>query len=380
MYIKEINLIINKSYCGENKMKSNLKIKIILIVLGIFIVSSMSNNDNLNFNAGISIDFNFEGKMLKTSAVSGKIHIDNNWTAAESAGICTGLGIYSNPYVIEDLVIDGGGSGSCILIENSNVYFKIENCTLHNSGDEDYDAGIELKSVNNGLLINNCLNNGRNGILLSNYCKNNTISGNTANNNMVGISLISSYYNTISGNTADNNDYGIYLFICDSNIISGNTANNNTRTGIYIHVSDENDILGNTACYNNDNGLILSTSTYNTVSGNTANNNNHNGIYLIYSSSYNTVSGNTANYNGRPLVLCAGIYLYSSNFNTISRNTLIGNQECIRENEDCEGNKFSRNGECTYGQVDGIPGYNIYFMIGILPILVIIMSKKLKKS
>ncbi|MFX0142160.1 MAG: hypothetical protein ACFFDN_51455 [Candidatus Hodarchaeota archaeon] len=51
-------------------------------------------------------------------AVSGKIHIDNNWTAAKSAGICTGNGTYSEPYVIDDFIIDGGGSGSCILIEN----------------------------------------------------------------------------------------------------------------------------------------------------------------------------------------------------------------------------------------------------------------------
>lgn len=40
--------------------------------------------------------------------------------------------IYSNPYVIEYLVIDGGYSGSCILIEYSEVYFIIENCWEEN--------------------------------------------------------------------------------------------------------------------------------------------------------------------------------------------------------------------------------------------------------
>lgn len=44
---------------------------------------------------------------------------------AKTAGICTGQGTYSDPYVIQDLVIDAGESGSCILIENSNDYFKI---------------------------------------------------------------------------------------------------------------------------------------------------------------------------------------------------------------------------------------------------------------
>ena len=69
----------------------------------------------------------------KTSMISGKIHINNNWSAAKAAGICTGNGTYSEPYIIEDLEIDAGGSGSGILIENSDVYVKIENCTVSDS-------------------------------------------------------------------------------------------------------------------------------------------------------------------------------------------------------------------------------------------------------
>ena len=61
---------------------------------------------------------------MNISAVSGKIHIDGNsgWDAFKAAGNCTGNGTYSMPYVIEDLVIGDGGLGSCILIENSDVY------------------------------------------------------------------------------------------------------------------------------------------------------------------------------------------------------------------------------------------------------------------
>ena len=63
-------------------------------------------------------------------------------------------------------------------------------------------------------------------------------------------------------------------------------------------------------------------------------------------------------------------------------NILIGNDECIIE-EDCVGNTFSDNGACTYGQGDGngvIPGYNLIFLIGILSVVSIILSKKLKKT
>ena len=84
---------------------------------------------------------------MKISAVSGKIHINNNWSDAKVAGICTDSSTYSDPYIIEDLEIDGGGSGSCIFIENSNIPFRIENCTIYNSGRNSGDSGI-IHSLN----------------------------------------------------------------------------------------------------------------------------------------------------------------------------------------------------------------------------------------
>ena len=360
-------------------MKSNTKSKIIiLITLGVFIGFSALSNDNLNFNVGNSDDSNLDNKNLQISAVSGKIHIDNNWTAAKSAGICTGNGTYSEPYVIEDLVIDAGGSGSDILIENSDVYFKIENCSVYNSGTGFLDAGIKLEMVSNGLLLNNNVsNNEYYGIYLGSS-DNNTISGNTANNNTwYGIGLSLSDYNIISGNTANaitasaNLRRGIYLQDSLNNVISGNTANYNFE-GIYIWVSDNNTISGNTANYN-DYGIRLFNSNNTTISGNIANNNTWNGIHLFRSGS-NTISGNTVNYNTN------GILLDSSDNNMISGNTLIRNEECILE-INSQGNKFSGNGACTYGQRGGIiPGYNLFFLLGILSIVAIILSKKLKKS
>ena len=65
----------------------------------------------------------------------------------------------------------------------------------------------------------------------------------------------------------------------------------------------------------------------------------------------------------------------------------MGNSICISEYKNCQGNKFSDNGSCTYGETDGesdgeqpIPGYNLFFLLGILSVVVIILSKKLKKS
>jgi len=327
-------------------MKSNAKLKIIiLITLGILFALAPKITINPSFITANSDVINFDKENLKISATTGKIHIDNNWTDAWSAGICTGNGTYSEPYVIEDLVIDAGGSGSGIFIENSIVYFKIENCTLYGaeSGSR-WGAGILLWNVNNSQLIGNNCSSNYIGIYLIDNNYNNTITGNIVNNNGGGIYLDSSSDNTISGNTINNNIWsGIYLNSSNNNTISGNTACNNSVSGIYstgitLDYSNYNMISGNTL-NNNERGIALR-GNYNNISGNTANNNNYCGIGLYYSI-YNTITGNTANNNEY------GILLYVSRYNTISGNTLIGNDECIFE-ETCEGNIF-KNNDCSSG-------------------------------
>ncbi|GAG76376.1 unnamed protein product, partial [marine sediment metagenome] len=65
-------------------------------------------------------------KFPRTSLIANSIHIDNNWTEAKAVyDWCTGSGLYTDPYVIKDLVINGAGLETCILIENSAFYFRI---------------------------------------------------------------------------------------------------------------------------------------------------------------------------------------------------------------------------------------------------------------
>jgi len=66
-----------------------------------------------------------------------KIHIDDsgvsaiNWSlTAKITNWVSGSGTYSDPYVIDGLEIDGGGSGSGILINNSKNDYFIEICNL----------------------------------------------------------------------------------------------------------------------------------------------------------------------------------------------------------------------------------------------------------
>ncbi|MGB5910715.1 MAG: NosD domain-containing protein [Promethearchaeia archaeon] len=149
-----------------------------------------------------------------------KIHIDGDKTSGDKSWIwastrawCSGSGSSSDPYIIEDVTIDGGNVGSCILIGNSSTpdeYFKISNCKLINSGSAFMDAGITLDSVINvaTLIENNCSKN---------YC---------------GISLYSSDNNDIVENVLQENTYGICLNYSDSNLISENSFIANTEYAI----------------------------------------------------------------------------------------------------------------------------------------------------
>ena len=313
------------------KMKSSAKSKIIiLITLGIIFALSPIINSNLIFSAVNSDNgndvINLDNNNLRSSKVSGRIHINGNsgWSSAKTAGICTGDGTYSEPYVIEDFVIDGGGSESCILIENSNVYFRIENCTVYNSGGiTPYwgYAGIRLNNTKNGNLnYNNCSSNNFFGILLF-YGNNNTISGNTANNNIyIGIHLLNSDNNTISGNTANNNpDSGINLGETDDTIVSGNLVLNN-GAGIFLDDSNYIRILNNTVNHNNASGIGLGNTNNN---GQLINNNcsfNGEGITFESNCENNTVQGNIINSNTE-----YGINLMVSSNNDIEENIVNNN-------------------------------------------------------
>ncbi|MBY9008495.1 MAG: hypothetical protein KGD74_01355 [Candidatus Lokiarchaeota archaeon] len=154
-----------------------------------------------------------DNKMLNTSTISGKIYINNNWTDAKAAGICTGEGTASDPYVIKDLEINGGGTGSCILIENSSVFFRIENCTVYNSGPSCFDGGIELSNVKYGQIINNEAYGQTNGIFI-NGSSGSIVSGNDCYLS-TGILIeysenITVYFNNFVGNTEFASDFSFY--------------------------------------------------------------------------------------------------------------------------------------------------------------------------
>ncbi len=370
-------------------MKSNQKSKVIvLLILGInfasFPIVSFKlcfitdiNNNNQEFKDALTSD----DTKLKISLVSGKIHINNNWTAAKTAGICTGNGTSSEPFIIEDLVINGEGSGSCILIENSNAFFKIENCTIYNSGSMGSDAGIKLDNTNNSQLIRNNCSSNYIGIRLS-YSNNNTISENTATSSIEsGIFLYFSNNNTVVNNSLYWGRDGIHIFICrnititdnkmndcgmilygdlSSNSIKADTTNlvngkpifyynneihlgpdNFTNAGqVILYDCHESSVENLNTSYGSI-GIALSSCTNISIRGNVANKNKNDGICL--SESYNNILKEN-NLDGN---LESGIDLEFSHYNAISKNNASDNfngiSSWICDSNNISGNNFNNN-------------------------------------
>ena len=164
---------------------------------------------------------------IKISATDPIIHVDNNWTLAVGAEIATGTGSWGDPFVIKDMVIDGGQADYGIHIANNNSYYRIENCTVYNCN----ISGIFLSNANNGTVIDCNISFNYDGIPLNNK-------GN-------GIYVSGSDNNTIVNNILCNNsEYGLYI-AGSSNIFQNNLIANNSRHGVNVGNTDYNKFYDN---------------------------------------------------------------------------------------------------------------------------------------
>jgi len=188
-----------------------------LTILGILLISLGIISNNLNGVLLTSETFHNEIEInLKPSGfwnlTGNPILIDDadpskNWSySASHYDWCSGSGTWTDPYIIENVTIDGQNEGNCIEIRNSNAYFVINNCTVYSSGTTNY--GIYLNYTNNGKIINNNC---------SVY---------------FGMFLDRSNNITVLGNDISNNRYGIAVSFSNNTIISENSVNNNSIADI----------------------------------------------------------------------------------------------------------------------------------------------------
>ncbi len=223
------------------------------------------------------------------------INITGNNDFTPSNGVSSGDGSYETPYIIEDLIIEVDGPQNCIFINNTDVFFKIQNCTLKNSGIAGDKTAIRFNNVSYGLILNNTINLARIFLIDSH---NNLISGNNFTNNS-GIFLSLSNNNTISYNTLTNCT-NIHLLLSDNNKILNNYIQNCTMGILFSHSSD-NIIMGNEIYDCQDYGIGLWFGSNNTqiIENYIYNNGNYTGVNQIYihNDSIGTIlSGNIYDY------------------------------------------------------------------------------------
>ncbi|MFX1390677.1 MAG: nitrous oxide reductase family maturation protein NosD [Promethearchaeota archaeon] len=237
--------------------------------------------------AGIGTDF--DNYPIWDDGFNGTaIHIDDtginsyNWNFASTRTWCTGSGTFLNPYIIEGITIDTPTNGDGIVIENSNVYFIIKDCIIHDGS----DMGIQFNNVNNSKIIGNTIYNfwraiwvdyGHNNQILENYLY---------SNGGLGILLYQSTYNLIQNNNISDGDYqGIY--IQGSSHFNNITNNHCTEIsgvsgwgiGIIVQGSDDCIVLNNYLNLNTYGVKIRNGADRNIVKSNILENNQY-GAYI----------------------------------------------------------------------------------------------------
>jgi len=253
------------------------------------------------------------------------------WAEAVLESWCSGSGTSNNPYIIENVLINGWTSTYCLIIRKSNVHFIIQNSIFMNSSSS--TSGIRLSEIQNGELANvSCIYNKGTGMSIV-FSNNITISENTIKNsrkkgiiidNCADVSLINntikqnSEYKTWITNSINITLYNTFsdgLRIEDSSIIEITSSTitslvSGPWTGVLLDNSHKCSILNSEI----NRGMNLIDSHNNTISDSTI----AGGIRLETSDS-NYISNNTASRGGG-----TGIDVYHCEKNTIFQNYVTG--------------------------------------------------------
>ena len=234
---------------------------------------------------------------IKLNRIYSPINITGNNDFNSSNGVSSGDGSYETPYIIEDLIIEVDGPQNCIFINNTDVYFKIQNCTIKNSGLATDKTAIRFNNVSYGLILNNTISLAR-------------------------IFLIDSHNNSISGNNFTD-DSGIFLSSSNNNTISYNSLTN--CTNIHLLSSDNNKILNN-YIQNCTMGIQFSNSSYNIIMGNEIYDCQDYGIGLLFGSNNTQIIENYIYNNGNKTGQ-EQVYIHSDSIGTIFSGNLYEYRE-----------------------------------------------------
>ncbi|MHA2600680.1 MAG: right-handed parallel beta-helix repeat-containing protein [Candidatus Thorarchaeota archaeon SMTZ1-83] len=267
-----------------------------------------------------------EGGVVESAGTPhGPIVIDGdaNFTATALAEGWAGNGTSEDPYIIEGLSIDLGGTiGSCIEIRNTLLHFIVRDCHLTGARGSE-GAGISLRSVTNGKLVHNNCSDNMNGIYLRMGADNNTVSNNTCTSNIdSGVFLEGANYNTLFQNNVTGSDYGLILNIAHYNTMVENVFNES------------------------DTCVLMVDASYNTFAHNMIARCAWEAIQLISEPVYNLFTNNTIADNEY------GMYLDRAANNSVIWNIFLNNWGSVTIGELAAGNTFDCNFWSDYTGAD----------------------------
>ncbi|MBD3187514.1 PKD domain-containing protein [Candidatus Bathyarchaeota archaeon] len=222
----------------------------------------------------------------RPSMLHPRISLEGN-EALEAFPNKTGNGISTDPYVIENLTIDGEGMTG-ISLSSIDRYLLIDNCTITNAGN-----AIDVDNCSNVHIENCSLKDNVNGIYAQNSsyinCTSNTIQASI----LFGIHFHFSHDYSISENDLIDNMYGSVTSLCFNGKITQNVLLNNSETGLVMENSSHLIVRKNDIRFNKEHGISIRSSTNNTVEQNTIEQNGIYGLILKGNSTSNRIMLNT---------------------------------------------------------------------------------------
>jgi parallel beta-helix repeat protein len=256
---------------------------------------------------GLSIPFSIlqlsDGKTSKglpvISAVHDPILISSNLAMDTFfAGNGTDGLSWETAYTLENLIIDAGGIGSPVRIENTDRYLIIRNCSLTGAEFTNGEAGAAFYNVQN-LRIVDCY---------------------VHFNNFLGIYFFNSSFNEIIVNDIGNNTHGIsFENNSNFNYLADNFIDSENGNGIFIENSSFITVSNN-QIYGASHGIsVYSHSMYSNLTDNKVEN-SHIGINVDVHSNHTTIDYNTID------SCFDGIVLNTSSHGTIKNNAVFGSR------------------------------------------------------
>ena len=268
-----------------------------------------------------------------------------------------GNGTAANPYVIEGLNITTNETG--ILIFDTTVYYRIENCLISSFGSRDR-TGIRTQNAPYGSISNCTIDTHKEGIIVgrdSDFCNvTNTI---CFNNLFLGIQINGDYCK-VWNNTCFGNGGGIRVGGAQHCIVYDNNLTLN-RGGMVISSSQFIDAYNNTLEYNSARGFDVEFSDFCTIQQNYVFRSGDEGFFIenidectfientvLNSSRYGFYLEDTRNCEFRNNIAAynhwAGFVLDDADDNDIIENNVTQNSEIgITMNIHCTGNRMYLN-------------------------------------